>query len=59
MIAGSRRGLEWSAMQKMQLGAIVDYCIEYDNQQRQADKEEKTPTKRKATQADIDAFFSG
>ena len=46
MIAGSRRGLEWSAMQKMQLGAIVDYCIENDE-----------PTKRKATQADINAFF--
>jgi hypothetical protein len=55
MIAGSRRGLEWSAMQKMQLGAIVDYCIEYDNQQNRADNDE--PTKRKATQADINAFF--
>ena len=55
MIAGSRRGLEWSAMQKMQLGAIVDYCIEYDNQQNRADNDE--PAKRKATQADINAFF--
>ncbi len=57
MIAGSRRGLDWSAMRKMQLGAIVDYCVEYDNQQNAAEKEEKTPTKRKATQADINAFF--
>lgn len=44
-------------MRKMQLGAIVDYCVEYDNQQNAAEKEEKTPTKRKATQADINAFF--
>ena len=57
MIAGSRRGLEWSAMQKMQLGAIVDYCVEYDNQQAKEDKKE--PMRRKATQADIDAYFGG
>lgn len=59
MIAGSRRGLDWSAMQRMQLGAIVDYCVEYDNQQTKAEKEEKNPPKRKATQADINAFFGG
>lgn len=57
MIAGSRRGLEYSAMMRMQLGAIVDYCVEYDNQQTKAEKEEQDPPRRKATQADIDAFF--
>lgn len=46
-------------MQRMQLGAIVDYCVEYDNQQTKAEKEEKNPPRRKATQADINAFFGG
>lgn len=44
-------------MMRMQLGAIVDYCVEYDNQQKKAEKEEQDPPRRKATQADIDAFF--
>ena len=44
-------------MKHMQLGAIVDYCVEYDNQQKKAEKEEKNPPRRNATQADIDAFF--
>lgn len=41
----------------MQLGAVVDYCVEYDNQQAKEDKKE--PMRRKATQADIDAYFGG
>lgn len=41
----------------MQLGQIVDYCVEYDNMQSKADRESKKPTKRMATQADIDAYF--
>lgn len=41
----------------MQLGSIIDYCVEYDNQQTRAEKEEERPTARPATQADIDAFF--
>lgn len=44
-------------MMRMQLGAIVDYCVEYDNQQTRAEKREKDPPRRMATQADIDAFF--
>ena len=44
-------------MMRMQLGAIVDYCVEYDNQQTKAEKEEQDLPRRKATQADIDAFF--
>lgn len=57
LIAGQRRGVSWEAMQHMTLGALVDYCTEYDNQQARAEKETKRPTKRRATQADIDAFF--
>ncbi len=42
-------------MMRMQLGAVVDYCVEYDNQERRAEK----PERKKATQADIDAYFGG
>ena len=45
----------------MQLGQIVDFCVEYNNRQERAEKqrerEEKRGTRRKATQADINAFF--
>ena len=45
----------------MQLGQVVDFCIEYNNRQaaaeRQAKKAEKMKGRRKATQADINAFF--
>lgn len=46
-------------MMRMQLGAVVDYCVEYDNQSAKAEREEEAPKRRKATQADIDAFFGG
>lgn len=39
----------------MQLGQIVDYCIEVENQEYKAEKKETK--KRKATQADINSFF--
>lgn len=44
-------------MMRMQLGAVVDYCVEYDNQQTRAEREEERPKKHLATQAEIDAFF--
>ena len=40
-------------MQRMTIGQVVDFCIEYNNRQKG-----ETVT-RKATQADIDAFFGG
>lgn len=40
----------------MQLGAIVDYCIEYDNQQNKAEKEDGK-TRRMATPEETDAFL--
>lgn len=40
----------------MQLAQILDFCIESMNQQMRADKKQAA-TKRKATQADIDAYF--
>lgn len=59
MIAGQRRGVSYDAMQRMTLGGLVDYCTEYDNQESRAEKKANKPTKRKATQADIDAYFGG
>lgn len=44
-------------MMDMTVGGIVDYCIENQNQRIKAEKEEKKPKKRKATQADWDSFF--
>lgn len=44
-------------MRRMQLGAIVDYCVEYDNQHNKSEKKQEKPTLRRATQAEINAFF--
>ena len=45
----------------MQIGQVVDYCIVYNNRQKDAEKAqkwaEKHGTNRKATQNDINAFF--
>ncbi len=43
-------------MMRMQLGAIVDYCVEYDNQQHKAEKDEGK-TRRMATPEETDAFL--
>ena len=48
-------------IRRMQLGQVVDFCISYNERQRDAQKAqkwaEKHGTKRKATQNDIDTFF--
>lgn len=48
-------------IRRMQLGQLVDFCIEYNERNEKAKKEqekrEKGRSKRKATQADIKAFF--
>ena len=46
------RGLRMEDMERMTLGMWVDYIIEWNNVHLAADK----PAKRKATQADYDAF---
>ncbi len=53
ILAGIDRGLSYEAIQKMTIGQVVDFCIEYNNRQK------AEPKPRKATQADIDAFFGG
>lgn len=48
-------------MRRMQVGQLVDFCIDYNERQKQTaqqtEKEEQRGRKRKATQADINAFF--
>lgn len=50
-----------SDIRKMQLGQVVDFCISYNERQKEAEKAqkraEKHGTKRKASQNDINAFF--
>lgn len=58
------RGLTMSDVRRMTIGAVVDFSIAYNDRQEQArkaeeqrEKLEKRPKKRRATQAEIDAFF--
>lgn len=48
-------------IRKMQIGQVVDFCIAYNEREKEAERkakaEEKHGGKRKATQNDIDAFF--
>ena len=46
-----------SDIRRMQVGQVVDFCIAYNNRQKRAEKQEEKPQRRKATQADIDAWF--
>lgn len=61
ILAGLERGLNLTDLKKLQLGQVVDFCIEYNNRQaraeKQSERERKQGTRRKATQADINAFF--
>jgi len=45
----------------MQIGQVVDFVISYNERQKRAEEKHETEKKRgktrKATQADIDAFF--
>ena len=50
-----------SDIRRMQIGHIVDFVIAYNDRQRKARRimknEKERLAKRKATQADINAFF--
>lgn len=59
MIAAIERGLDYSAIKKMSIGQLVDFCIEYNNRQNNEKDEKKKPVKRWANQNDINAFFGG
>lgn len=50
-----------SDIRRMQLGQVVDFCIAYNERQKEAERlakaEEKKSRKRKANQNDINGFF--
>jgi hypothetical protein len=50
-----------SDIRNMQLGQVVDFCIAYNERQKEAEKmakkAEKRAQKRRATQNDINAYF--
>lgn len=45
-------------MRRMEIGQVVDYCLEWNDVRKiGGGKKEKSPERRKATQADWDAFL--
>jgi len=44
-------------VEKMTLGQVVDFCIDYNKQHKSAETKKTEPKARKATQADWNAFF--
>ena len=46
-------------MRQMQLGQIIDYCVEFDNQQNKAEKEQKSGKTEivKARKGDFSRLF--
>lgn len=44
-------------MRRMDIGQIVDFCIEFNEAHTAKDEKQEAPKRRKATQADWDAFF--
>jgi hypothetical protein len=61
ILAGLERGLTMSDIRRMQLGQVVDFCIAYNERQKEAEKmakkAEKRAQKRRANQNDINAYF--
>lgn len=53
ILAGIERGLTYDAIEQMTIGQVVDFCIEYNNR----NKEEKKTDRRKATREDFRLFF--
>lgn len=50
-----------SDIRRMQIGQLVDFCIEYNDRQKrmeaETEKAEKKGRKRRGNQNDINAFF--
>lgn len=52
------RGLAMSDIRRMTVGQLVDFCIDYNKRNKESnDKKPEKPKRRRATQAEIDAFF--
>lgn len=62
-VAGVDRGLTVEAIKEMEMGHLVDYVTEYNRMHGYKSKgsgekpEKEKPKRRKATQADWDAFW--
>lgn len=44
-------------IRRMQLGQVIDFVIDYNERNKQAEKTAKRKRRRKASQGDINAFF--
>lgn len=55
MVIGINNGLTMGAIMQMTVGQVVDFAVEKYNSEHAG--EGKKANKRKATQADFDAFF--
>ena len=53
IMAGIERGLTYDAIERMSIGQVVDFCIEYNNR----NKQEKKNNRRQATREDYRLFF--
>lgn len=57
ILAGLERGLTMTDLREMQLGQVVDFIIAHNKRLQEAELRKNKPRRRKATQADINAFF--
>lgn len=55
MVIGINNGLTMDAIMQMTVGQVVDFAVEKYNSEHAG--EDKKANRRKATQADFDAFF--
>lgn len=57
-MAATDRGIDFEGVKEFELGHVVDYCIDW-NEAHDPDekKKKKKKAKRKATQADWNAFL--
>ena len=53
IMAGIERGLTYEAIERMSIGQVVDFCIEYNNRNKQGKKSDRRP----ATREDYRLFF--
>lgn len=56
-VAAIDRGLDFEGMKEMEIGQIVDYCIQWNEVHDQGDGKKKQTKKRKANQGDWDSLL--
>ena len=57
LIGGLDKGLLLSDIKNMELGQLIDFIVDYNKQYEKAERNSQQGKKRKATQADWDAFW--